>query len=51
MSQRAYTWPTVEAEIAKCDIRCANCHRRRTAAQFNWPSLTLVAEATNTDPT
>jgi len=29
-------WPTVEREIAKCDVRCANCHRRRTARQFNW---------------
>jgi hypothetical protein len=45
MSQRAYAWQTVEAEIDKCDIRCANCHRRRTAAQFNWPKLTLIAGA------
>lgn len=27
---------TVMAEIAKCDVRCGNCHRRRTAAQLNW---------------
>ena len=31
-------WPRVLDEIAKCDVRCANCHRRRTAFQFNWQS-------------
>jgi hypothetical protein len=24
-----YTLATVKKEIAKCDVRCANCHRRR----------------------
>jgi hypothetical protein len=27
---------TVQAEIEKCDVRCVNCHRRRTAQQFGW---------------
>lgn len=26
----------VHEEINKCEIRCANCHKRRTAKQFKW---------------
>jgi hypothetical protein len=29
-------WKRVEAEIAKCSVRCANCHRRRTAEMFGY---------------
>ncbi len=29
-------WPCVAEEVALCDVRCANCHRRRTAQQLGW---------------
>ena len=30
------SWSAVSEEIAKCDVRCANCHRRRTAAAASY---------------
>ena len=29
-----YSWASVLKEIGKCDIRCANCHRRKTYYQL-----------------
>lgn len=29
-----YSWNSVLKEIDKCEIRCANCHRRKTYAQL-----------------
>lgn len=33
---RNYTLETVKKEVEKCQIRCANCHRRKTAKERGW---------------
>lgn len=39
-----HSWKTVEAEIKKCDVVCANCHKRRTAKMLNWATRLSVAK-------
>ena len=45
-------WRLVLIEVAKCDVRCANCHLKRTAQQFGWAKLTapstIAASTTGT---
>lgn len=38
-----FAWPAIEAEIAKCAVRCANCHRRKTARESGLYERKLAA--------
>jgi hypothetical protein len=35
MVLRKYPWNKIYNEIQKCEVRCANCHRRKTSIDFN----------------
>lgn len=40
MIRGSYSVATIQSEIDKCEIVCANCHTRRTASRGGWFKLT-----------
>lgn len=43
MVRGKFSWGRILEEIEKCEVRCANCHRRKTARDFKWFKIDIGA--------
>lgn len=41
MVRQKRKWKTIKKEIEKCEVRCSNCHTKKTAVDQNWPKYRL----------
>jgi protein-arginine kinase activator protein McsA len=46
MMNNGWALEKIKEEISKCVIRCANCHRKKTASQFGWYKQSFYARLT-----
>ena len=45
MVHNGFSRATIEKEIAQCEVRCVNCHRKRTCESQAWfRSRALISE-------
>ncbi len=44
MLREGYSWKSIKSEISKCQVLCANCHRIKTAKDYNWYSYRLYIQ-------
>lgn len=51
MMSTGCSWSTIEAEIAKCEVRCANCHRiRESQKSRSWRHIFSVKQDEDVTP-
>ena len=44
LMSKEYSWEAILEEASKCEVRCANCHRKKTAVDQNHYTNRLLLE-------